>query len=574
MLRSTLLAPCALVLALPALAGSTLDVPGTYPTIADALLAATSGDTILVQPGTYAEFDLDPAGKDVHLLSVGGAAATTIDAGGLGRVLLVQTGETTAFTVEGFTLRGGRAPDGLDATGYSPGGAGEHGGGVWMQAASATFLACDFVDNRAGTGGVGGTGFPGTSTGSGGTDGGTGYPGGTGGDGGAIWLSTGSLVIERCRFTDNHGGTGGVGGIGGKGGSGSSGPFGGTPGGDGGDGGRGGTGGDGGAIAIAWGDLDLAGCELFANGAGVGGVGGHGGASGSGDPWGSSGWYGDDGWSGSGSALYGSVQSGAVSSSTFAANTSPDPLQVGVVYGWGLVLRNCLVWGNDLPSLGGSVTTSYCDVEGVAPVGVGDLDVDPLFADLAAGDLHLTTGSPCLHAGDPDPSGLPAVDLDGDPRLVGTGVDIGQDEAWWELMGTGEDFLLETQVAGAGDVHQTPKDALPGDAVTVRLHSPDETFVGAIPWLVLQSFPTGTLLGPDPFNPGLWVDTTAGSLSILRFGIGPIGPTLLPPGGITLLYQVPPGLVGLSVRFQAIAISPAAANGIYATTDGLDLVLQ
>ena len=561
-------------LALPATAGVTLDVPGTYPTIADALAAAATGDTILVQPGTYAEFDLDPAGKDVHLVAAGGAALTTIDAGGLGRVLLLQSAETTALTVEGFTLRGGRAPDGVDAAGYAPGGIGGHGGGVLMQDASATFVACAFVDNHGGTGGVGGTGYPGTSTSSGGTDGGNGYTGGPGGDGGAVYLAGGTLVLERCRFTDNRAGAGGDGGRGGSGGSGSGGPFGGTPGGDGGDGGRGGTGGSGGAVAVLWGDLDLAGCEFFANAAGDGGAGGPGGSAGYGSPYGSSGWTGDDGHGGEGSAMDASAWGSSVRASTFATNTSADPFQGSVISGWGLVLRNCLVWGNDPPAVTGAQSTNYCDLEGATPAGVGDIDADPLFADLAAGDLHLTAGSPCLHAGDPDPSGLPTVDLDGDPRQVGAVVDIGADEAWWELMGTGEDLLLETLVNGTGDVYDTPKPALAGDDVTVRFHSPGGTFVGAVPWLLLQSFPTGSMLGPDPFNPGLWIDVTAPGLVILRFGGGPLGPWLLPEGGMTGLFQVGPGLVGLAVRFQALAISPAARNGVYATTDGLDVVLQ
>jgi hypothetical protein len=58
---------------------------------------------------------------------------------------------------------------------------------------------------------------------------------------------------------------------------------------------------------------------------------------------------------------------------------------------------------------------------------VTDLDnvrSEPLFANLAAGDLHEAAGSPTIDAGDPAFAG-PDTDFDGAPRVQGTGVDIG-----------------------------------------------------------------------------------------------------------------------------------------------------
>ena len=54
------------------------------------------------------------------------------------------------------------------------------------------------------------------------------------------------------------------------------------------------------------------------------------------------------------------------------------------------------------------------------------LGVDPLFVDPANDDFHLRPGSPAINAGTSS-FGLGSVDIDGDPRAIGT-VDIGADE--------------------------------------------------------------------------------------------------------------------------------------------------
>lgn len=84
----------------PARAARTIQVPGDYPTIAAALQAAQTGDTVRVGAGTYAEGPLTlPEG--VSLLGTGWQS-TAIVGNGVGSVL-------DAFPnsrVEGFTLRG------------------------------------------------------------------------------------------------------------------------------------------------------------------------------------------------------------------------------------------------------------------------------------------------------------------------------------------------------------------------------------------------------------------------------------------------------------------------------------
>ncbi|HEV8323402.1 MAG TPA: choice-of-anchor Q domain-containing protein [Myxococcota bacterium] len=65
-------------------------------------------------------------------------------------------------------------------------------------------------------------------------------------------------------------------------------------------------------------------------------------------------------------------------------------------------------------------------MEGVTMGASANISADPVFTDEAAGDFHLTTGSPCVDAA--GSAGAPSVDFEGDPRPAGAGFDIGPDE--------------------------------------------------------------------------------------------------------------------------------------------------
>ena len=65
-----------------------------------------------------------------------------------------------------------------------------------------------------------------------------------------------------------------------------------------------------------------------------------------------------------------------------------------------LRLVNTVVWGNVPDALAGTQPIiTYCNIEGGAP-GSTNIDADPKFENLAAGDLRLRTGSPCIDSGD------------------------------------------------------------------------------------------------------------------------------------------------------------------------------
>jgi len=123
---------------------------------------------------------------------------------------------------------------------------------------------------------------------------------------------------------------------------------------------------------------------------------------------------------GKGGAIYvGYSGSPTLVNCTFQGNSATHGGALYVLDG-SPTLRNCILWGDapyEVYVSSGSVTASYCDVEGGWP-GTGNIDADPCFADPNNGDYHLkshagrwdaneggwTTDdvtSPCIDAGDP-----------------------------------------------------------------------------------------------------------------------------------------------------------------------------
>jgi len=77
---------------------------GDFATITEALAAAGSGDSIQVLPGTYYE-NIDFAGSNVPLVSIGGPEVTIIDGGGLNSVVWIYSNESPLLS--GFTIQNG-----------------------------------------------------------------------------------------------------------------------------------------------------------------------------------------------------------------------------------------------------------------------------------------------------------------------------------------------------------------------------------------------------------------------------------------------------------------------------------
>jgi hypothetical protein len=85
-------------------------------------------------------------------------------------------------------------------------------------------------------------------------------------------------------------------------------------------------------------------------------------------------------------------------------------------------IANCISWGNVGTNVGttdgGASNVSYSNVGG-GYAGTGNIDADPGISDPNGGDFSLTSGSPCIDAGDNGavPGGV-TTDYAGDPRFV------------------------------------------------------------------------------------------------------------------------------------------------------------
>ncbi len=438
-------------LAISARAG-TLDVPAQYATIQAAVDAAAPGDTILVQPGTYPEALVLPL-KALTLLAPGGAAATVIDATGLsGSAIDIPSLAEAPILIEGFTLTGGTG---------TPGGFGEtYGGGLHVAAifSDVVLRACVITGNSARQGG--------------GTYGVVRLEqctidGNVADDGGgvaAVGQERSSLI--GCVVSDNVATTGNGGGIRGY------------------------------ALledTVISGNSALLGGGLY--------------GPAESQEWKRAVFSGNVAQNGGGAYLF-ITFSHEVSGATFLGNASSglggslviascDPLAPNVVrdcsflgntatggpralqpslcvppnalllrctfqdevVDGALVIDSCILRGVPAPILSAD-EVRYSNVQGGWP-GTGNIDADPLFADVAAGDLHLLPGSPCRNAGDPAAALAPgAADLDGDPRILEGRVDMGADEFADDCNASG---VLDWQELQAGTSADCDANGLPDE---------------------------------------------------------------------------------------------------------------
>jgi hypothetical protein len=379
-----------------------LQVPGQYPTIQAAIAAAAPGDTVQVGPGTYPE-TIDFLGKAITVVSTQGPAATVIDAGSHDRVVYFQHGEGPGSVLQGFTIQHGRPADSSDT-----------GGGILIKDASPVVRGNVIAWNYAcdGGGGISASGpalivdnvIKGNISNCGGSD------------GGGITASNGVRMIGNTisfNFADQGGGVGGGwallesnriefnvgldsgGGIFAMGGG------------------------------VAGGDVVqnlIRGNSVSGNGGGGGGGGGMYVFLGSGTPPQRivNNTFADNVSGAAGSAVWagGFDEALAFYNNVFAQRDGPvvycDPTYDA---------RPPVFDHNETMSIvaGGDYSGTCAGASGTG----GNFGDDPRFVSSDGHDDHLQATSPGVNVGNGAAPLLPAVDLDGRPRVVGSGVDLG-----------------------------------------------------------------------------------------------------------------------------------------------------
>lgn len=142
----------------------TLDVPGAYATIQEAIDAAWCLDLVAVAPGTYVE-NLNFLGKTIEVRSNQGADFTVIDGNDEGSVVVFENGEGRATSLVGFTITHGNAETGGGILCFhsSPtitrntilGNTGHNGSGIYAEGGMPAIIA-NVIRNNSGTGTGGG----------------------------------------------------------------------------------------------------------------------------------------------------------------------------------------------------------------------------------------------------------------------------------------------------------------------------------------------------------------------------------------------------------------------------------
>jgi len=245
----------AIALSLASAAGAeVISVPGIAANIKSAVAMATSGDEIVIGPGTWSganNRDVHLQGKQLWIHSAEGVATCIIDGGGVARGFILDGGEANGTLVEGITFRNCRVL-GFYQTGGAiitaatsslavhncefdanitdlngRGGAisnagvlvvtdttfkqniayyyGGRGGAIYnLTGGTLTVSGCTFnqnIGNEASGGAIGNDGIALLSDST--------FTGNTGQSGGALW-NTGSLDVQNCTFQSNSAKGGGA----------------------------------------------------------------------------------------------------------------------------------------------------------------------------------------------------------------------------------------------------------------------------------------------------------------------------------------------------------------------------
>jgi len=156
----------------------------------------------------------------------------------------------------------------------------------------------------------------------------------------------------------------------------------------------------------------------------------------------------------------GGAASCTLANCTVVSNTSLSGASGGILAG---SATNCILYFNSASQGGPNYFQSNlrsCDAVPLAS-GLGNITNDPILLNLAGGDFHLQTNSPCINAGN-NSSVASSTDLDGNPRIAGGTVDIGAYEYQNPVSGISYAWLLQfgLPIAANTDVADPDGDAM------------------------------------------------------------------------------------------------------------------
>ena len=135
----TLIAAVALSALATTTVADTINVPGDYILIQDAIDASVSGDVINIAAGTHYEANLDPGGKAITIqgtLNEDGSPATIVDAQGGGNVFTFVSSEDAETVLSNMVITGG-SDAAID------------GGGIYCNQSSPTIAGCTINENTS-----------------------------------------------------------------------------------------------------------------------------------------------------------------------------------------------------------------------------------------------------------------------------------------------------------------------------------------------------------------------------------------------------------------------------------------
>ena len=212
-----------------------------------------------------------------------------------------------------------------------------------------------------------------------------------------------------------------------------------------------------------------------------------------------------------------------------------------------------LIWN----SVGYTSLASFRSASGQEPNGI---DADPSWADRAAGDLHLTAGSPAIDSANSGVSGQPGIDVEGngrydDPATLNTGVGprAYDDRGAYELQTPGDARPAASLVVGPGS-GPVPL------AVTADASGSTDTDSTPVATYTFD-FGDGTVVGPQAGPTADHVYGTVGTYTVTVTVTDTAG--LASTASATVAAQAP---AGDSPPAAALTVSPTSGTAPVAVT--------